>query len=157
MNTGTFVQALVDAILSRLDTAKATFGTPTISEWAESVVVIDSLPAVFVLPMSNKGNIEQAQGSDDVKITVPITIAGYYNPDNNTRAQVTTSMRTTRLYAFLVSELFRGDNAIISFASGGVSTGVIVESLDVEVGYWGIVDEVVHSFSISFVCKGYVP
>lgn len=157
MLTKDFADGLVDAIISRIEDNASSLGNPVVLEWSEDVSVVENLPAIYVVPMVGKAKAIQAQGSDDEKVSIPVTIAGYYNPDDNDDSDVRVSMRVIRDYGFDCGDLFRGDAAEVRFTDGTQYAGAICTEKTVENAYWGIVDRVIHVFTITMVFVGYCP
>jgi len=148
MTTSAAVNLIVDEIISRLNTnATALGGVLAVKEKSEDPAVVANfhaaLPIIYVIPLADtKEKIQMTMqgGGDNIHNNFTVTIAGYYH-----FADVDNYLRTLRGYAYDVVDLFSGTGNQVSIGN--------VYAADLEVGYFTVVDNVIHSFNLKLYIK----
>jgi hypothetical protein len=77
--------------------------------------------------------------------TFPITVVAYYMGNADSRAQVTTDLRTTRNYAYSFIEYYRTKG---NYISRGQITGA-----ELEAGYWEGGSNIIHYWIVKLNIK----
>lgn len=141
-----FVNGIVDAVLSRLNSNKTELGgIQAVTEKDEHPAFIDNPPEIFVLPIGvGEDKMYSVMGEDHNYHTFPIEIIGAYRYLDNTA--VADGLRPTRNYGYICNSLFSGENSIIT------ENAVVVGST-LKVYYWQVADYVAHSFRLTINIK----
>lgn len=159
------IDAVIDAIINRLDTYKADLGGAlSVTEGDENPAYIDTLPSIYVIPLAEGKDQMITHGSGECTHTFPVVVVGYYKS-----ASVAAALRTTRRYGYHAISLFLGDNRLLegsidsdgSIGADGPGDGETWQSLTgvytiqekwpayvsnptLECGYWQVNDRFIH-------------
>jgi len=144
---GDSVNALVDAIIDRLDGAKASLGISTVTEGDELPTYIEP-GTLYVIPLiEGKDTMRIAQGDDTgVQHDFPVTLVGYYKATD-----IATGLRPTRSYGYAALDLFVGGSAEVlegTLEDDSTVLGYVKDTATLEVGYARITDYAVHWFIV---------
>jgi hypothetical protein len=158
MTTSTTINAVIDAMISRITTNIASFGgtvnTP-VREGDEEPAAVDIFPSLYVVPLLGSGDtMTQHMNSSALFHEFPLTVIGFYKDYT-----VNGSLRTTRNYGYAMIDLFAGPTnykitGTITVEGTPVTIGgAVVTSWTLEVMYWRVNDYIVHNFVARFMIK----
>lgn len=149
MATYEFIDSVVDAMISRIQTNITTLGgtssTP-VTEGDELPERVTIFPSIFIIPLIEGGDQMETKpgGVKNVFHDFTITVVGLYKATT-----VSELMRTTRQYGYTLADLFSNENYKVNGTKGGAQ----FLFPRVQPAYYRVGDKIIHSWSVRFKCK----
>lgn len=144
------INGMVDAVLTKIDTNKVTLGLGGVEERAEDPAVMDKVRTLgsyaYVVPLAEgRDRMDVMQGSINKEMyhNFSINVTAYF--DLTSMGQLPSALRLTRDRAYDMVDLFNGDDNQIGEG--------FVYRLELEQGYYEIVDRIIHTYNIKMFIK----